>query len=241
MRTLPANLLAAAALALLAGAGPSFADLHISGAQTTSYEGRATGRNIAQEVWACADKEWRRTDGRVRITRRDLGVAWSIDTKAGTYTETSLGMASGPSALPAEEKLHDEGYEYEPEFDWRLEEKGLEDVAGVRCRKVVLDGDADLSEKVIELWVADDLGPAVPRGERTIVLFLERSEAAGLLDRWGPLKGRFVLREKVTEDRPIGGPVVTERTVTSFESAAPPDGIYDLPSGLKKIEPGEDR
>lgn len=241
MRTPLADLLAAATLALLAGAGPALADLHVSGGQTRSYEGRAMGRNIAEEVWACADREWRRTDGRVRITRRDLGVAWTIDTKAGTYTETPLGKASGPQAPPAEEKLHDEGYEYEPEFDWKLEEKGFEDVAGVRCRKVVLDGDADLSEKVIELWVADDIGPAVPRDDRTLGLFLEKSEAAGLLDRWAPLKGRFVLREKVTEDRPIGGPVVTDWTVTRIESAAPPDGIYDLPSGLKKIEPGEDR
>lgn len=233
--------LTAAALSyLFSGAGLAFADIHLASTQSGSYEGRAIGRTIAQEEWSCADKEWRKTDGRVRITRRDLGVSWSIDPKAGTYTETPLGKAAAP-APPVAEKLHNDGYEYDPEFDWKLEDKGFEEAGGVRCHKYVLDGDADLSEKVFELWVADDLGPAVQRDDRTIALFRARTGAGDLLDRWEALKGRFVLRERVTEDRPIGGDVVTETVFTTFEAVKPPDGIYDLPAGLKKVEPGEER
>ena len=105
----------------------------------------------------------------------------------------------------------------------------------------MLDGDADLSEKVIELWTAADLGPSIPRDARTLGLFLGRTEAGGLLDRWEALKGRFVLKERVVENPPIGGTSILETAFTTFESAEPPAGIYDLPAGLKKVEPGKER
>jgi hypothetical protein len=49
-----------------------------------------------------------------RITRQDLGVAWSIDAKAGTYTETSRSGARRRTngRLP-------DSYDYVPVFDWK--------------------------------------------------------------------------------------------------------------------------
>jgi hypothetical protein len=239
MDTSRAKRLTAVLGCLLAGAGVAFADLHLVSTQTRRYESSPRTRSSTQEVWARADKDRRETDGRVRIQRQDLGLVWSIDAKAGTYTETPLGKAAAPADV---EELHNEGYDYEPVFDWKLEDTGLEEeVAGVRCRKHVLDGDADLSEKVIELWTATDLGPSIPLDPRTIGFFLGRTEAGGLLERWEALKGRFVLKERVVENPPIGGTSILETAFTTFESAEPPAGIYDLPAGLKKVEPGEER
>jgi len=243
MRTSRAVRAAAVVLAcLFAAAGLGAADLHLAGTQSTSWVDSPRARSSSQELWAGKDKEWSKTDGRIRITRRDLGVVWSIDTKAGTYAERALAKAGASPATAPEEKLHNDGYEYEPVFDWTFKDMGLEeDVAGIRCRKFVLDGDADLSEKVIELWAAADLGPAVPGDDRTQALLTGRTEAGALVERWKELKGLFILREKVTEDPPIGGTYVRETVLTKLESAEPPAGIYDLPSGLKKIEPGEAR
>ncbi len=240
MDTSRAKRLTAVIGCLLAGAGFALADLHLVSTQKRSYESSPRTRSSAQEVWARADKDRIETDGRVRIKRQDLGIVWSIDAKAGTYTETPLEKAA-PAAADSE-KLHNDGYDYIPVFDWKLEDTGLEEeVAGVRCRKHVLDGDADLSEKVIELWTAADLGPSISRDPRTIGFFLGRTEAGGLLERWEALKGRFVLKERVVENPPIGGTSILETVFTTFESAEPPAGIYDLPAGLKKVEPGEER
>ena len=237
-----ARLTAAIMVGLFAAAGLGAADLHLAGTQSMAWADSPRARSSSQELWAGTDKEWSKTDGRIRITRRDLGVIWSIDAKAGTYIETALAKPGASKAPAPAEKLHNEGYEYEPVFDWTFKDTGLEEaVAGVCCRKFVLDGVADLSEKAIELWTATDLGPAIPRDERTLGLFSSRSDAGAPIERWKELKGRFILRTRVTEDHPIGGTLVRETVLVKCESAAPPAGIYDLPAGLKKIEPGEER
>ncbi len=234
--------LAAVAVCGLSGAGAVSADIHLVSVQTRSYAGASRTRNSTEELWACPDKEYRNTGGRVMITRRDKGIAWSIDPGAGTYTERPIGKPAVPAAPEISEKPHNQGYEYVPEYDWKIEDAGSpEVVSGVPCRKHVLDGDADLSARVIELWTAPDLGPTLPRDARTLGYFLARTETGPLLARWDALKDRFVLRERVTEDPPIGPTWVQETEFTKFEAADPPAGIYDLPPGLKKQETGAER
>ncbi len=236
------RVLAAIAVCVLSGAGAVSADIHLISVQTRSFAGTSRTRNSTEELWACPDKEYRNTGGRVMITRRDKGIIWSIDSGAGTYTERAIGNPAVSATPETSEKPHNQGYEYDPEYDWMIEDAGSQEVvSGVPCRKQVLDGDADLSERVIELWTAPDLGPALPRDARTLGYFLARTEAGPFLARWDAFKDRFVLRERVTEDPPIGPTWVQETKFTKFEAADPPAGIYNLPPGLKKQETRAER
>ena len=192
---------------LLAGAGIAWPTSIWSAHRRAAIRTRPGPGAPARRSGGAPTRSGRRPTDRIRIKRQDLGVAWSIDTKAGTYTEAPLGKAAAPASPADVEKLHNEGYDYEPVFDWKLEDTGLEEeVAGVRCRKHVLDGDADFSEKVIEFWTAADLGPSIPARRPDLGFFLGRTEAGAFSSAGRRSRAGFVLKERVVENPPSAGP-----------------------------------
>jgi hypothetical protein len=209
------------------------ADLHVQKEEKRYSKDLSRNSTSTADVWRSKSAEYYAARDQITITRQDLKKRWVINAKAKTYLEISLDHPPSPEAR---EKLHNEGYEYEPELDWVLKETREEkEICGFGCKKFVLEGDADYSKKTIEIWITDAVGihqDSYDHPERDF----QGREAGPLLEKYEPLKNRFVLWEKVIDERPIGQTYIWESRVLKIEEAQAPAGIYDLPQGLKKEE-----
>ena len=232
----------------------SFADMHLARKSQLLYDKGFVGFSVTDEVWASENLEYRNFDHHLYIIRRDLKKLWNIDLAAKTYIESAFDpekprRVGGPEQPQESEKtrgeeelqvpeepLHNEGYVYEPEYDWSIKEtteKKL--ICGAECRKFVIEGDADYSEETIELWVADDVPIDKQLYAQVLDLFLS-SQADSVVQRFEELRGCFVLHEKIVTDDPIAPVHTWESEVTTAKDEDPPAGIYELPPGLRKVE-----
>jgi hypothetical protein len=223
-----------AVICLAAFSALCHADAHLVTMRSWEYGGYQRGDPILMEVWLSPGAECRMAPDKILIHRYDKGLRWIIDTAGGTYREMPVDPVEPEDV--SEEILHNEGFEYEPEFDWILEETGEDTVlCGIPCRKYVLDGDADYAETVIEFWAAEDTGIGAGINERSLH-YLRGYEMADLIDQFEELTGCLILFEKSTIEGAIAPKKVIEFEVIEFEDAAPPEGIYELPDGLKQID-----
>jgi hypothetical protein len=143
---------------------------------------------------------------------------------------------------PQKEKLHNEGFNYEPEYDWVVKETKEEKViCGIKCRKFIFDGDADYAEKIVELWIADDLGIDIGDYGERFDNNLHSYEYGELLKLSDTLKDSFILYAKEIEEHFIAPQRISESQILKLEDISPPEGIYELPEGFKKIEPAKEQ
>jgi hypothetical protein len=219
---------------LTAFAAISSADIHLIRTKSWEYGGYPRGDPQPIEVWLSPAGEARIYKNKISIVRYDKGVKWIIDTDAGTYKEIPL--ESGAKAEEPEEKLHNEGYVYKPAFDWIFQDADEDTVlCGIPCKKYILEGDADYAEKVIEIWAAEDIGISIDVNEKSLHYF-HGYEMADLFDQIEELEGRFILYEKSIKEAAIAPTNVVMIEITKLEDATPPEGIYQLPDGLKRID-----
>lgn len=183
------------------------------------------------DTWLSIDREYRASNHKILIKRYDLNRRWYIDMQSRTFAESPLDVTVKPKT---EEKLHNEGFHYEPEYEWELRDGNKEEIiGGMKCRQFILDGDADFSEKLIEIWVTDSL--SVKEEYREIVAeYLRRSEAHSIMSGFSELSGKFIIYERTTTKIPIVPRFSVESRIERLEEVASPPGIYELPNGLQK-------
>jgi hypothetical protein len=214
----------------------SFADLHLTKEQKTTWKDHPRKFESVTEIWKTGDKEYRKFRDRIFITRRDLKKVWMIDLKTKQYTESSLEKPKPPRPRGPKEKLHNEGYDYKPDYDWIIQKTEEEkEICGLLCKKLLIDGDADFSEKIIELWITDDIGIDFNL-YKDLHKYFQGSEAFALTNKFEELKDQFILKETVRTVDPIASESISEQKYTTVEDIPAPEGIYELPDGLKKVE-----
>jgi len=226
-----------AGLAVLAGAaaGPARADDHVVGELRRSYMGR-TYPAQPSEAWLGADRTYIRDGGVIIITRLDLGKRWIVFTGRKKYLEESLSLPLENKGPAPPERLQEYGFDYEPRYEWTVHETAESaTLGGLACRKYVVRGDAEYAEEVREMWVAES--PPVDAKA-----YFERVVKPGLDPAWvriyehhGALRRGLVMKSVATTEPAIAPTTVVEVLVTKLETSAPPAGIYDLPSGLRKV------
>ena len=96
-----------------------------------------------EEYWLADDKIYQKRNHRIFITRDDLGLVWSIDTKEKTYSERKIEIQSGLEQEPEDksdqqevqkEDIHNLGFHYEPDYDWEIKETDeVKEINGFPC------------------------------------------------------------------------------------------------------------
>lgn len=218
-------------------ASAASADDHVLSEARMTYMGR-TSPPQTSETWTSADKGYLREGRVVVITRHDLGKRWTILTGPKRYLEETLGgRREAAEPPPGPVRIQEYGFEYEPSYEWKVEiSPSTETVNGFACRKIQARGVADYAEEVREIWVASDVPIDVKSHyERVVKPGLEPAWLR-IVESTDLLRKGLAIRARVTTEPAIAPTRTTEILVTRVERAAPPEGIYELPAGLQRVQ-----
>jgi hypothetical protein len=225
----------AALTVFLAGTRAARADDHVVSELKRSYMGR-TYPPQPSEVWLGVDRVYVRDGSVVIITRLDLRRRWIILTGRKKYLEEPLPVPAEKKGPAAPARLQEYGFDYEPEYEWTVREApDTATVGGLPCRKFVARGEAEYAEEFREMWVAEN--PPIDARH-----YFERVVKPNLDEAWariyqghGLLRNGVVMKSVTTTEPAIAPTTVTEIQVMKLEKASPPEKIYDLPEGLRKV------
>jgi hypothetical protein len=212
---------------------PPPSDLHVVFERQFNF--LASVRTTTTEWWLAPAKSALKQGDRVTITRDDLGVRWRIDAKAGTYTEEKIAPAA-PTPPPTQEDIHTAGYEYEPQYDWKVSESGRKTtIAGRPCRQFIAIGDADYAEATVKFWVCEPItGISYPINDGLIGQ-LSSESARTMVGETALKHGKaWVLGVEETQEPAISPTMTITVSVKTLEATQAPAGTFDLPANVKK-------
>jgi len=238
-------------LAMIAGltiiASELAADVHIVAKSSYKWFGREYPSRI--EAWISADKDSIQKSYETVIVRRDLGLRWRLNPAKKIYVESLLSQGSSApspqmkSQKPETEKKSDDlrfiGHDYQPEYEWSVQELNESaTLLGFSCKVFLIKGEADFSHVEIKLWV-------FPKGKSEGLSTVEEVFNASRWDNEGieqilkimagyPDGGLIKLQQ--TGDPAIGTIRTLDAEVKTWEKKNPPPGIYEIPEGYKKEE-----
>jgi hypothetical protein len=197
------------------------------------------------EYWLADNKTYQKRNHRVFITRKDLGLIWSIDSREKTYSERKIEIQSDLEEESKDKSEHNEAqkenihslrFSYEPDYDWEIKESDeVEDINGFPCNLFLAEGDADFSEINLKFWVS--IESEFPGAEELHNFMLERLEGdieqKPILDTLKNYQYSFPVQQERIVERAIARTLHYETSLTTLEMAEAPKGIYDLPPDLK--------
>ncbi len=195
------------------------------------------------EQWITENMTYEKRANRVMITRNDRALRWLIDTQKSTYSEMPLvpqQQSAAPRTVP--EDIHTAGFDYDPAFAWVVSKPGkTETIDGRACREMSATGTADFAGIEMKLRLCRGKEPALERKANARILDAVRFRyqdalkfALGFLSRQPDM---VLMSIEATVDSPIAQSMYHDVKVLTLEKAAPPPGIFDLPSGLQKMLP----
>lgn len=207
----------------------------------------ASTNTMNTEQWIAGDRMYQKRGNRVVITRKDLGVRWTVDTTSKTYRETPLdegdnpggqGRASTPAAVPPPAgDLRVAGFTYDPVYDWTVTETGeTQTINGLSCSQLTALGDADYSESKLSFWICPPAGSWASGFPNTAVLDWIRSDnIRRMLEDQLAKRGNPILMSVEENTEPAIAPTTIFRIrIKILESAPVPAGLFDLPPGIQK-------
>lgn len=210
---------------------PSIADIHIVKRIRRFSKQSSETISYTVDTWIAHDREYRAGNHTVRIKRYDLNRHWYIDNRTKTFIEWFLVESAEQER---QEDLHNEGFIYEPEYDWEIRDGGKAKViGGIQCKQFILDGDADFADKVIELWVADSL-PVGEQYREALLGHFAQSETHSIMAMFPRLRGAFIVSERTTTKLPVIARFSVESKIVYLEEAEPPPRIYELPKDVQR-------
>jgi len=197
----------------------------------------ASTQTTTAEYWITDDKTYEKRGTRVTISRKDLGVRWVIDTQKGTYSETRL--TSPTKNETTVEDIHTVGFSYEPEFAWTVAaNRKTSTINGRPCRLTVATGIDDFAEMTLKLWLCHTDRPALERKANGSVLdsaqFRYQNPVTFATELLSKRPDVLLMSLEATVEPPSSPTIAYRVVVGTIENAVPPDGIFDLPSGIQK-------
>lgn len=198
------------------------------------------------EYWLTDNKVYQKRNHRVFITRKDLGLIWSIDSRKKTYSERKIEIPSDlekDSEEKSEKKevqkadIHSLGFHYEPEYDWEIKETDeVKDINDISCRLFIAEGDADFSEINMKFCISTESEfPGAAELHDFILEQLEGDiEQEPVLETLKKYDNSFPVNQEKTVERAIAATLRYEINLIMLEMAEAPEGIYDLPPDLEK-------
>jgi hypothetical protein len=235
----PTALLFALLTCLLSSA--ALADDHVVQEMTRTYMGRTTPPRTS-EVWMGEDKVCIKDGAVIIILRHDLNKRWTVIVPRKKYLEEDL---SAPVAQkPQEEKsfrIQEYGFNYEPSYIWTIKKAAeTETLDGRKCRKIVVQGDAEYAEEVREMRVTEDVPIDIARYYDFVTKPNLDARWLKIYEETPELKNGFVVKTISTSEPPIAPTIVMVTKLVNVETASPPPGIYEVPEGMQKVKTREE-
>jgi len=220
---------------LLAGpAAPPPAAVHVVIDIERAYMGSVRKAQI--EYWLAPDKTWVSQRGRITVTRRDLGVRWRLDAATKTFVEEKLKPPLAPGKPPAGDDIRSARFDYEPEFDWTVAQRGRTTVAGRECREFSADGQADFARTSIRFAIGPRVALKIDPDVNLLLAGQAGNESVSrFLRDAARTRGNGCLMSYEETQEPAIAPTIIQRvTISTLELVPPPAGVFDIPDGFTK-------
>lgn len=244
------------ALMLIVPARSYSSDTHSVFKMQSSFHGRESTKLV--EIWTATDRQYISAPFGMTITRKDLGVVWTLSNRTHVCREfplkpqaeptaptakTAEPAPAKPAAIPgvgADGKIDlrfIEGNDDVP-LEWSTKELVGETIQGVPCRVFLVKGISDFGYADAKLWIASE--------GRAAGLALGIDIFAQLVQRLNP--SLLNKAEAILAGFPDGGIVKMDNksegwfgpkslaglTFDVNEKKDAPAGIYEIPDGYKK-------
>ncbi len=224
-------------------------DVHVVIETSRTYMDHTT--KFTDEYWLTDDKIYQKRNNRVYITRKDLKLIWSIDSKEKTYSgrkiedQSNLEKKKGSKSKQKEIQkadIHDLGFHYEPDYEWEIKETDeTKDINGFPCRLFLAEGQADFAEIILKFWICTEIQlPGAAEYHGFLMEELEGDvEQEPVLETLKKYKNSFPVYQEQIIENAISPTLHYETCLITLEITDAPQSIYDLPQGIKKLGQNE--
>jgi hypothetical protein len=195
-------------------------------------------RTTVTEYWFTKDKFCILNSNQIKtVIRRDLGVTYSINLRAGTYKIDSIKIQK--QSLPVDKILDFKyiGQSYVPDFEWNKPKRlPVEMINKFECAHYISEGDADFDQMSLEFLVAKTEDQFMANTVNSRILNIDtsnnnRKPIAGLIST---SKNLIIMRIIERVENAIAPPATTKITIDNLEKVESANGFFDLPDNLKK-------
>ncbi|MGE5681536.1 MAG: hypothetical protein ACM34K_11730 [Bacillota bacterium] len=188
------------------------------------------------DFWITDSKVKVKTSYRWGILRFDLNKEWRIPLKGNHYFETPIIPAADAQK---QINIHSSGFRYEPVYTWII--TGTEEekkIGSYNCRHFIAHGDAECSERIIDLWLTTDLPDvfSILNNTKLKEIVFGDSYWGGLFDSFAALKNSTIVYSREFFSNYYGPDTIIELYLLNSEAAKPEDASFDPPKDKLKIE-----
>jgi hypothetical protein len=195
-------------------------------------------RTTVTEYWFTKDKFCILNSNQIKtIIRRDLGVTYSINLRAGSYRIDSIKIQkpTPPSDIVLDFKYI--GQNYAPDFEWNKPKRlPVEMINKFECVHYLSEGDADFDQISLEYLAAKTEDQFMSSTVNSRILNIDglnkrRKPIAGLISA---SKNLVIMRIIEKVENAIAPPITTRITIDNLEKVESTNGMFDIPENLKK-------
>ena len=211
---------------------------HLRSEIKRTYAGNTWPTRVS-DLWIGEKGVYLKSGRFVTIFRFDLGKRWTMKSDSTLYAEEPLTRPD--TAENQDQDIHKLGYSYTPRYVWDLERTDRVDTLnGLVCKKIILHGDADYSTKTMEIWLTKDVSVDIQRMYRSFVDYTADDVWRSIYRSFPDLKDFLLVRAIETEEPPIASTIVVEKLITTAERVETPAGMFEIPSGCRKVTSRDD-
>jgi hypothetical protein len=172
------------------------------------------------------------------LFRYDLNRLLFLRPSPGVYFESGLDSREQEEQL-ADTSIHTKGWEYTPLYDWTVEDmKEEKTIEGYPCHHYVARGEADYSERTLDLWVTGESPIRLDRyNDRRFYSHIPgdpRSEE--LLKAFPDLYTSVIVSSHEKFVPAIASETTIDRRIILIERKQPPPGVFEVPGTFKRLE-----
>ncbi|MFC2121993.1 hypothetical protein ACFLTI_10410 [Bacteroidota bacterium] len=205
--------------------------------KTRIYNNIPRDQNI--EYWFTKDKTCIVQRGMKTIVRKDLGLVYTYVERSNGYYLDSINVNNETDKKTDEINFRVLGQDrYSPDYEWLMhKEKVVEMLNDFKTTRFTYDGDADFDEVKLDFWLTKP-----KNGEMAELFNSMQSDYAKNNKTRTPLHNILSENKKLipvqiidVRENSISPSVINKTLVEKIEEADPPENIFELPEGAKKL------
>lgn len=184
------------------------------------------------ELWVAPQKIFVKTKYTSGILRFDLNKEWELPSGEQTYKEHTLVNTNEEDEDSKSNVMYDYGFYYRPVYTWEvIDAKDKLKIDKWQCSHYILHGDAECSERTIDLWITDELPEylSITNNENYYRIVYNDDYMKGLREIFPLLEKGVVILSKETFSNYYGPEVKIETKITICEIERENNVSFALP------------
>jgi hypothetical protein len=195
-------------------------------------------RTTVTEFWNAREKSCQQTGQRKLIRRSDLGLLYSINMQAKTYTVDSIRKSMPKPPSTNEIDFKHIGQDYIPIYEWKDAQKlDKESVCNHPCDHYSCEGDADFDRISLDYFITPVKDEALKGMINSIMISYlgPPNKSEPLSETVEKEKNILILKMIQKVENAIAPAATTTYTVDTFTKVPPTEDLFGLTADFRKI------